>query len=441
MRFERLVIEAGTSTFTLDLHPRLTVIAGVGRLERDALTGELLGALASNRTGVHVEAVEDGGRRLAVFRPDGAPGRVVDVDRVKDVTSEFVDDHGRLNLLDRAGLDPASARRKLRFGSSDLEAATHGAQLIRRLAEADQATLWATADAVLASESALQAEAETLGSAPEDAEIIERVEEHHRRFEAAQAGHERIRRMTLGVSACATVGTAGALLTGLGGVAIGIVLVALLSMLCSVVTRSRAEAARAAENEALAEAGAQSYLGFHLQRLNGMLSSEAARRQLMAAADRSRKAGAAWRELAGEVPVAWALDHHEEIAAAARVRIDITTHARMAADAEPVGDDTTGLARVVVSRLAELRRLGGGSESFPLILDDPFAELDRTAKPALLELLSHASGAPQLIYLTDDEEVASWARLEALTGALSIIEPASEPSGVARGSRPRLIEI
>ena len=33
MRVERLVIEAGENSFTLDLHPRLTVVAGMGRVE------------------------------------------------------------------------------------------------------------------------------------------------------------------------------------------------------------------------------------------------------------------------------------------------------------------------------------------------------------------------------------------------------------------------
>jgi hypothetical protein len=203
-------------------------------------------------------------------------------------------------------------------------------------------------------------------------------------------------------------------------------------MLVSVVTRSRTEAARKAEAEALAEAGAQSYLGFHLQRVNGMLSSEQARKRLMAAAEDNRAASAAWRELAGDIPVDWAVEHHEEITAAARVRIDITTHATMAAEDQSIDDDTTDLARVLVSRLAELRHLGRGRESYPLVLDDPFADLDRSAKPALLELLSHTSGSPQLVYLTEDEDVASWARLEALTGALSVVEPAVEPAAAER---------
>ena len=50
----------------------------------------------------------------------------------------------------------------------------------------------------------------------------------------------------------------------------------------------------------------------------------------------------------------------------------------------------------------------------------------KEARPAVLELLTHAAESVQVIYLTNDEDVASWARLEALTGALSIIEPTTE---------------
>ena len=99
-------------------------------------------------------------------------------------------------------------------------------------------------------------------------------------------------------------------------------------MLVSVRTRTRAETARKAEAEALADAGAQSYLGFHLQRVNGMLSSDQARKRLIAVGRRrTARAPRRWKALAGDVPVDWALDHHEEITAAARVRIDITAHA------------------------------------------------------------------------------------------------------------------
>ena len=57
MRFERLVIEAGDNTFNLDFHNRLTVISGVGRLEREGLISELVGSLSASRAGVHAEVI------------------------------------------------------------------------------------------------------------------------------------------------------------------------------------------------------------------------------------------------------------------------------------------------------------------------------------------------------------------------------------------------
>ena len=94
MRVERLVIEAGENTLTLDLHPRLTVVAGMGRVERESLVGELIGALGGSRPGLHLELEERSGRHLAVFRPTTGRHRIVDVDRARDVTAEFTDADG-----------------------------------------------------------------------------------------------------------------------------------------------------------------------------------------------------------------------------------------------------------------------------------------------------------------------------------------------------------
>ncbi|MCB1018145.1 MAG: hypothetical protein KDB10_23870, partial [Acidimicrobiales bacterium] len=65
-------------------------------------------------------------------------------------------------------------------------------------------------------------------------------------------------------------------------------------------------------------------------------------------------------------------------------------------------------------------------ESFPLVLDDPFIELDASVKPSLLELLGRATTNQQIIFLTEDEDVASWAKIEALTGDLTILEPSAD---------------
>ena len=164
--------------------------------------------------------------------------------------------------------------------------------------------------------------------------------------------------------------------------------------------------------------------------VNGLLSSDQNRKRLMNAAEENNKATAEWRAMAGDIQVDWAFDHREEILAAARLRRDITALGAMSSTAPDMDDDTTtDLAQVLVGRLAEMRHLGRGGESFPLILDEPFVDLDAGMKPALLELLGHSAGSPQLIFLTEDEDVASWARLEALTGALSIIEPTPEHVG------------
>jgi hypothetical protein len=425
VHFERLSIKAGSNTFSLVLHPRLTVIAGLGQLERDSLMGELVGALGSSRTGVHAEIVEDGGRHLAVFRPEGARHRVVDIDTAKDVSDEFAADDGRIDLLHHHGVELRRARRKMRFSATDLSTGTHSAALIRGLADQDQAKLWLAADAVRQSDDDLQRVAEEVGSAPEDAELIDRIEQRHTRLEAAQARNERHRRKTFFVSlACTFLAIPAALF--MPPAAFPLLAIALVSVLVSVWFRNTVNRAAKAEDEALAEAHAQSYLGFQIQRVNGLLSSDAHRKELMQAAQAHRGAVEAWRAISGDIQVDWALEHREEIVVTARVRDEMHTLGALSSTGSmPEDDKTSDLARVVLARLVELRTLGN-NESFPLVLDDPFVDVEKSTKPALLELLNRADNAPQLIFLTEDEDVASWARLEALTGVLSIVEPQPE---------------
>ncbi|HEY2814563.1 MAG TPA: hypothetical protein VGJ03_13950 [Acidimicrobiales bacterium] len=420
------MIQAGSNSFSLSLHPRLTVIAGLGGLERDGLIGELIGALGSSRTGVHAEIIQDDGRHLAVFRPEGGRHRVVDIDNASDVSTEFTSPAGRIDLLGHAGIELRRARRRMRLGAGDLATGTQGAALIRQLADVDQNRLWAAAEQLRRTDDHLQQVAEAVGSAPEDAAVIDKIEQRHHAFEAAQERHEHFRHKSIGVAvAGAVLAIPIAFFSRVAS--FGPLLLASVTVLFSVIFRNLMERAAKAEEEALAEAGAQSYLGFHLQRVNGLLSSDQNRKQLMTAAEDHNKSTAEWRTMAGDIQVDWAFEHREEILAAARLRRDITALGAMSSTAPDMDDDrTTDLAGVLVGRLAELRHLGKGGESYPLILDDPFVGLDPGVKPALLELLGHSAGSPQLIFLTEDEDVASWARLEALTGALSVIEPTPE---------------
>ena len=72
-------------------------------------------------------------------------------------------------------------------------------------------------------------------------------------------------------------------------------MLAVLSTLYSFSVWRKNELAHDAEEEALAAAGAQSYLGFHLQRVNGLLTSDQARKRLMQASEEHRAARSAGR--------------------------------------------------------------------------------------------------------------------------------------------------
>ena len=170
-------------------------------------------------------------------------------------------------------------------------------------------------------------------------------------------------------------------------------------------------AAAAAEQEALAAAGAQSYLGFHLQRVDGLLHDDRQRRRLVEAAGTAAAARAAFVAVAGvDIDPSWALGHRKDVDA---IRGGDPRHAA----------SESSHAKLLRSRLAGLRSHAAGGESLPLVLDDAFRELAREDRPALLELLVERSHEQQIIFLTDDEEIATWARLEALAGEIAIVEP------------------
>jgi hypothetical protein len=419
VRYERLVIDAGDDkTFALDFHPRLTVVTGVGRHEREGLMSELVGVLSSNRAGGALEITDDHGRHLAIFRPQGKRHMVVDIEAGTDLSGSYRNERGDIDLLSSEGLDQLTAKRRMRVTGTDLTTRTQSAELIRRLASCDQAGLWKAADRVNITESELSRVAEAAGTAPEDLEMVESIERRHAEFENAQAGHEKVRRLTFMLAALCTIAAVPVAMFVNPLYALLALVPATAITLWSFVMYRRLEQARDAEQDALERAGATSYLGFHLQRVNTLLASDQTRRQLMNAAEAHRDAADVWMGLAGDVPVAWAYEHRDEITAAARVRT------RAEGSSSSRGEDLANvLGEELVVRLSEARRLGSTGESFPLVLDDPFTGFDSSVKPALLELISDASHRQQILLLTEDPDVAAWARLESLTGALSVVEP------------------
>lgn len=425
MRLERLVIEGGEDTFTLDLHPRLTVVAGMGKVERDSLIGELVGALGGSRSGLHVELEERSGRHLAVFRPTVGRSRIVDVDLARDVTADLCQEDGTLDLLEHLGLDASAARRTMRFAAGDLVTSSDRGRAVEVLAGLDQQRVWRAAEALRVAEGDLASEAEALGTAPEDAAIIEAVEAGHVAVERAAERFEATRSRTFTIGGVASIATLPAV-TAAGWLGLGFLLVAVASVAASLMARAQLLRAGQAEERVLAEAGAHTYLGFQLARVNGLLGDDSSRRTIMGVAESRRSALAEWHQLAGDIPVEWAAANREEIQAAARLRREVDALGALSSTAPERDDDVTDeLVHAVVTRLAEARSLGG--EGLPLLLDDPFQQLDPTVKLLLLELLGRSAGEPQIVFLTEDEDVASWARLEALTGEVALVEPVPQP--------------
>jgi uncharacterized protein YhaN len=427
VQFERLVIESGQSTFALDLHSRVTVVAGVGRLERDGLINELVAAIGTGHPGVHLELASDAGTRYTIYRPVGGAHRVVDIDHEQDVTDSFVGPSGAVNLLERAGLDERTARRQMRITEADLATTSTQEEYVLTLAHVEQGRLWDVAWKVKDREDRLNEVAEAAGSTAHDAEAFEEVERRHRDFEEAQEQHERVRHIWFMVGGITAISVVPAAMVAGGIVAIPLMVAAIATTVASIVFWNRLEAARKREQEALTEAGALSYLNFQINRVNTLVSIDKHRVDLMQAAEYHRAAVIEWKLLAGDIPVDWAIAHRREVRqAATRLRHTIGgVRNPMALTLSETEETTADVADAMLARLREMRTLGAGGESFPAFLDDPFVNLPSAAKPGLLELLVAASRDQQIIYLTQDPDVAEWARLEALTGELAIVEPGS----------------
>jgi hypothetical protein len=397
MRLRRLVFEwDGGDPIALELHPHLTVVAGMDEPAREALAGDILAAMAGSGRGVRAE--------LEGVAPRDVPA-----------------------LLHALGLDQAEGQRVARFRPTDAREVDRSRDAaITTLAAADQGRLWAAAAALGRAEERLQQTIDDGDQGVDLDDLAELVDARHAARQAAAARFELVRRASFYVSGfCGLVTLPAVLAVGSAGLALAAG--AMAGAVASIVAWRRLVGAQAAERDALHAAGADSYQGFAVSR-RATRTSDAMQR-LAAAADAHRAALSAWHRLAGVADVDWALQHRDEIEAAAVLRTGICTMDAFAHDGEEaahVSEELAGaaddeLVHALVRRLAEARRHRG--EGVPLVLVEPFVGLDPRLKPFVLELISQADGHPQIIVLTGDEDVASWARLEVLTGEVSVIEP------------------
>lgn len=424
----RLILEAGPNHVTVPFHPRLTVVAGVGRAERESLVGELIGALVGGRGGAHLEVVDATGRHLAVVRPPDGDDRVIDLAMRTDVTEELRGADGGIDLLARLGVPRTDARRRLRLRADGLQVEERGDDLVVHLAGRPQQRLWRAATNVRDAEAWVAAEAERAGAAPEDAEVVTAVELRHRELEAAEANHEKVRHLAIFVGAACALGAVPAALL-VRWTALPFVLVAMVTTGLSIIRRRQMVRARVAERRALEQAGAASYGGFNLQRVNAMLAGTNAEHRLAEAAEAHRQALLEWRQVAGDVDTETAVRLKSRVSAAiGGIGLDEDDKRRPIADGGfSTGASTAALARALTTRLAQQSRAGAGCQPLPLVLDEPFEGLSEPVTRQLLELVLAAEGV-QVLLLTENETVTAWAHQRAATGRLAVLSPTPDPA-------------
>ncbi|HEX9682936.1 MAG TPA: hypothetical protein VGA13_07630 [Acidimicrobiales bacterium] len=91
---------------------------------------------------------------------------------------------------------------------------------------------------------------------------------------------------------------------------------------------------------------------------------------------------------------------------------------------------TVRVQEMLMARMARVRTAFSGV-ALPIVLDDSLRLLGRESKFEMLELCQRLSEKVQLIYLTDDPDVAVWSRRKAASAELTLMEPSEETVAVA----------
>ena len=422
VRLSRLVIEANQNRISLALHPRLTVVAGVPAPVRAHLVSEILGGF-TGRPGVHLEMVNEAGRRITVVRPLDGPHRVSAADEGLDLTEDFRSPTGGIDVLERYGIDTATADEVLHLNGETAGDVGPDDARIAHLSGLNQPQLWSQASRVQVTSAELQTLNDAIHSNAMAAEAnVATIEKRHQSLESAIGSQQLTERSLLRIAGVALLiaVVAGAVLET---TYLPFALIAVVAIAAAVVFRGKVRAAAHMEESALASVGSNSYLGYMVNQVNGMMSDTEQRRRLTGVAADHREAAIAWNNFVGDIAVDWAMAHREEIDAAARLRHQLASMNTLTAAAPDLDERATAIASSVLGRISSLRRIGYGAESFPLLLDDPFVDLDSATRIALLELISSSAGSPQIILLTGAADVANWARRAAGTGEVALIEP------------------
>lgn len=433
MRIARVELATGNETVELHLHPRLTLVTGLGRLEREALAAEVLGAISSGRPGLSVDIVADDGRCLEVRRPLDGAASVTDSGSQHDLTDRFRDTRGgtTIDVLGALGVNRAAGHELLHVREQDLRGGTEPDDIVGRLAALDQDILWSTAIAVAELEVEMATLHEAANSDPYSA-MADEIETVHAARDMAGDHLDTTRSQSrLGAPVVVLISIAAGLITH------PLLALPFLAAAGALVARAwRAgqdyEAAEQAEHDVLDRAGISSYLNFQLKKVDELTSSSSNRSRTLETAELHRAARDRWELLAGKgVSLEWAAAHRPDISATAD-----ELRGGGGGNSGPFGT----CDRLIDSFTAARQAVG---EAIPVIIDDLFSTLDDDALATVLAALSTYSPHLQIIAMSNDERVHAWARRHVADERATVVHlggPGAVRPSVADRTLPDVID-
>ncbi|MHB8670521.1 MAG: coiled-coil domain-containing protein [Acidimicrobiales bacterium] len=212
--------------------------------------------------------------------------------------------------------------------------------VVEELARKDQDALWPAAFAVVAARSRAEEESLALGGLQGEgmgATLAERIEAAHHALESAENQLRRQRAFDVVLSATVTgLALLSLIVVPLAG---PMAIVAAVAAAYWAIVRPGALLGqlRAAEAEALEQAGAPSYRAFHFRRIDGVIDPDAQDR-LQSAMHGHREALSRWHSLAGSVEPRRALDLEAEIRAHAEALATAAATPPPAPDSSDAGE-------------------------------------------------------------------------------------------------------
>lgn len=105
-------------------------------------------------------------------------------------------------------------------------------------------------------------------------------------------------------------------------------------------------------------------------------------------------------------------------------RLDLATDrvTELEAELDALADGPTPLQTRITDRLARTSLLNGHDDRLPVVIDDAVASLGPAEKELALDLLSRLSSRTQVILLTADLAVTTWARTRVPGGVVTLLE-------------------